>query len=82
MDKSQMLDPASISYILLTMLTLPVMIILIWNKVTSKYKYLYCPFNFPLFGSTIYMENEPYKLTKQFEKILAIADHKLILWMG
>ena len=54
----------------------------IWNVLTSKYSFMYCPFNVPLFGSTLQLENKPEKLKEQIERLTIKGKHLLLLWLS
>lgn len=43
---------------------------------------MYCPFNIPLFGSTLHLENDPKKLTRQFVDMTLEANHLVKLWFN
>ena len=62
MEISQLL----IVVVLLVMLILSVM----WKYMTSNYSFIYCPYNIPIFGTSLHLEKEPEKIVKQVEGFL------------
>ena len=80
--QTKMLDNAILVYTFSIISTILISVSLLWKAVTSRYPFIYCPFNVPVFGSTLHLEKEPAKVTKQFIEFTVEANHLVKLWFS
>ena len=69
-------------YVVTIVIAALVAIWLIWKNLTSKYSFIYCPYNVPLFGSTLRLENAPEKFKQQLDRLTLEGKHLLLLWLS
>ena len=69
-------------YLLLLVFFIIIAIKLVWEQVTSKYQFLYCPFNTSLIGSALHIQTKPEQLLNQFMRLTYKGNYNFLLWYG
>ena len=77
-----MLDSMIFAYMATGSIAVLISIWFAWRIFTSRYSFIYCPFNVPLFGSTLQLEYEPEKFKRQMDRLILKAKHLVLLWFS
>ena len=77
-----MLDSMIFAYVATASIAVFISIWLMWRIFTSRYSFIYCPFNVPLFESTLQLEYEPEKFKQQMDRLILKAKHLVLLWFS